>query len=486
MNKYKNNLLLLLFSCVVLSLGGCKGKRTNPPAVDKVIQTVVVLGTTPPVVDAGGVDSGVVDSGVVDSGVPPVPVSPLNELLGINLAGAEFSEGRGVYGKNYYYPNNGEVDYYLSKHFNTVRLPFNWENLQTSLYAPLNTTELSRLKSLATYVTSRGMTVLIDPHNYARYDGVLIGTSSVPVAAFADFWAKLSKEFSGNQKVMFDLMNEPYGVSQTQWSSAAQAAVTSIRATGATNEILVPGIDWDSMSSWMVAGSPQMNIKDPLNNMTIQIHLYLDSDSSGGGTECVSSTIGTQRLTTFVKWLRANNRKAILGEFGVPPTTTCGLAVKDMLKTLQSNKDVIRGWYYWAGGPWWGNVPMAIEPINGIDRPQMSYLSPYLSVPMAATGELLLPTHIKSDSRWTGGQCLKYTFKNDTGVDITWSSGLLNTFYGKIVGSWGVKITQVKSGLLQLEPTEDWSKNIPKGSEYANFGICYEGTYGAPSNLTIK
>ena len=31
---------------------------------------------------------------------------------------------------------------------------------------------------------------------------------------------------------------------------------------------------------------------------------------------------------------------------------------------------------YWAGGPWWGEYRLSIEPRNGIDRPQMKILAP--------------------------------------------------------------------------------------------------------------
>jgi endoglucanase len=29
---------------------------------------------------------------------------------------------------------------------------------------------------------------------------------------------------------------------------------------------------------------------------------------------------------------------------------------------------------YWAGGPWWKNYPLSIEPRGGEDRPQMMVL----------------------------------------------------------------------------------------------------------------
>jgi len=36
------------------------------------------------------------------------------------------------------------------------------------------------------------------------------------------------------------------------------------------------------------------------------------------------------------------------------------------------------GGAYWAAGPWWGKNFMAIEPINGEERPQMKVVEKYL------------------------------------------------------------------------------------------------------------
>jgi len=32
---------------------------------------------------------------------------------------------------------------------------------------------------------------------------------------------------------------------------------------------------------------------------------------------------------------------------------------------------------YWAAGPWWGKYRLAVEPINGKDRPQMKILEKF-------------------------------------------------------------------------------------------------------------
>ncbi len=312
---------------------------------------------------------------------------------GVNLAGAEFAVGQngegalpGVFGKDFIYPNQDEVTYYKNKGMNLIRLPFRWERLQPTLNGAFNTAELNRLKTFVNGATAKGMNVILDPHNYARYRGGLIGSSAVPNSAFVNFWRRLAAQFKTNDKVMFGLMNEPFDMPTEQWLSAANAAIAGIRALGAPNLILVPGNGytgaWTWDSNWYGTPNAQVmgGIKDPYNWFMYDVHQYMDSDGSGTTENCVSATIGAERLKAFTAWLRANNKKAILGEFSSGRNALCDRALDAMVSYMENNADVWRGWTYWAGGPWWGDNN-TIEPQNGQDKRQMDILEKYLPLP---------------------------------------------------------------------------------------------------------
>ena len=73
------------------------------------------------------------------------------------------------------------------------------------------------------YATSQGAAhVVLDPHNYARYNGSIIGSGVLPYASFNDFWTRVANEFKGNDKVIFGLMNEPNTMPTEQWGTAAR------------------------------------------------------------------------------------------------------------------------------------------------------------------------------------------------------------------------------------------------------------------------
>jgi len=226
------------------------------------------------------------------------------QYRGVNEAGAEFGSNLpGTYNVDYVYPTTASIDYFVSKGMNTFRVNFLWERLQRSQNAAFDSTEQGRLTSIVNYITNtKGAYALIDPHNYARYFGQVVGTS-VPSSAFCDFWVKLANLFKGNSKVIFGLMNEPNSMSTETWRDDAQAAINCIRQqSGATNLILVPGNGWTGAHSWTANsyGTPNsqamLSITDPSNNFAFEVHQYLDGDSSGQSATCVSSTIGSERL----------------------------------------------------------------------------------------------------------------------------------------------------------------------------------------------
>lgn len=179
------------------------------------------------------------------------PVSAATTCMrGINLAGAEFGKVGDAYGKGYTYPSAETIRYFASKGFTAVRLPFLWERLQPKLYASFDRAEAKRLAATVELVRKAGMVVILDPHNYARYKGDLIGTDNVPQSAFADFWRRLSVRFGTEADIAFGLMNEPHGIAAEDWVSAANGAIAAIRQAGSASLILVPGTAWTGAHSW--------------------------------------------------------------------------------------------------------------------------------------------------------------------------------------------------------------------------------------------
>lgn len=319
--------------------------------------------------------------------VAVIATSPL-PYTGVNLAGGEFygpKPGvRPVEGQNYVYPTPAQFEAFAREGMNTFRLPFKWETIQPVAQGPLDPEAIRRLREVVKSATDRRLILLLNPHNYARYYDQLVGSEAVPDAALADFWRRLAKEFKGNDRVWFGLMNEPYGVPATRWVQSANAAIAAIRQTGAKNLILVPGTAYTGAHSWTgdwYGGSnakAMEALRDPGQRVVIEVHQYLDGDSSGTKPDVVSPTIGSERLAEFVRWCRTHRHRAFLGEFAVGPNEAGRAALKDMLTSMERDRDVWLGFSWWAAGAWWGDYPFSIEPKDGKFPVQMAWLRPHL------------------------------------------------------------------------------------------------------------
>ncbi|QHG85640.1 glycoside hydrolase family 5 protein [Xanthomonas cucurbitae] len=306
------------------------------------------------------------------------------KLVGVNLSGAEIksSQKPGVPGVDYRYPSAEEYGYFAGKQMNVIRLPILWERLQPTAGGALDPAQLAAIQQALANARAAKLYLILDVHNYARYYGQTIGSPQVPIATFTDLWRRLAIAFKHDNRVIFGLMNEPYGIDPRAWAVAAQASIDTIRQTGASNLILVPGALWSGAHSWYSTDAGESNavamasIHDPLNRYAIEVHQYLDADSSGTTAGCVSATVGVERLRSFTQWLRLHRKRGFLGEFGTGHNATCNRALNNMLDDLERNGDLWLGWTWWAAGAWWkADYPFNVHPdTQGRDKPQMSVL----------------------------------------------------------------------------------------------------------------
>jgi endoglucanase len=336
---------------------------------------VVTTTTTPTSAPTVAAPASVVPSG-------PVP------YRGVNLDGGEFGSAiPGVDGVDYRFPTTAEIDHFVAKGMNTFRIAFTWERLQPSAKGEFVAAYVAHLDELVAHATAKNAFVILHPQNFGRYYGNVVGSSAVPNEVFADFWSRMAKRYGANSRVMFNLENEPHDLPTEQWVGAANAAVTAIRATGATNTLIVPGNGWTGAWTWSSTsyGTPNsvamLDVTDPADNMLYEVHQYFDETSQGLGGVCVSGTVGSERLKPFVDWLKANHKKGFVGEFAGGTSATCASTVNDMLTYVNANADVLLGWSWWAAGPGWGDsYPLTLEPAaDGTDRPQMAWLAPFLA-----------------------------------------------------------------------------------------------------------
>ncbi|KDQ60079.1 glycoside hydrolase family 5 protein [Jaapia argillacea MUCL 33604] len=241
--------------------------------------------------------------------------------------------------------------------YNIFRLPVGWQYLTNNvLGGVLYPANFEKYYTLVQTCLSTGAYCIVDIHNYARWNGTIIGQGGPTNEQFAAIWYSLASQFKYESRVVFGVMNEPHDIPDViLWAGSVQAAVTAIRTAGATSQlVLLPGNDWTSAATiWSDgSGAALLNVTNPAGDKTgliIDVHKYLDYDNSGTHANCTTNNT-VAAWEPLSAWLRANGRQALNTETGGGNTASCVEYLCQQRAYQQLNADVILGYVGWAAG----------------------------------------------------------------------------------------------------------------------------------------
>ena len=215
-------------------------------------------------------------------------------LAGVNRSSAEYSCNSGGTTNVFDDPNNlSDIPAMLSWDINAVRIPLNedcWLGINGEPSASYtNTYYQQQIMAYVNQLTADNVIVILDLH--WNNSGTNQANSQEPMPDLdhaPSFWTSVATTFKSNSSVIFDLYNEPYPTSWSCWLNGAPAANTSpcigsgfatvgmqslvntVRATGATNPIMLGGLAYaNDISQWLT-----YEPGDPLNNLIASTHIY--------------------------------------------------------------------------------------------------------------------------------------------------------------------------------------------------------------------
>ena len=332
--------------------------------------------------------------------VEPAP-PPRLAGLGVNLAGAEFAAERddfsnadpGAHGREYLWHGTGYLAALADRGVRLLRVPMRWERVQPAPGGPLDPRELDRLLTLVSACGDRGVGVIPDVHNYARYRLHRSGThrarrvreyvidqregNRTPISRdhFADLWARLARVLAGHPAVVgYGLMNEPHdldphGLRHSHWPTISQAAVDAVRRVDPLTPVLVAGDGWSNARRWHTVNPPTPWVRDPAGRVIYEAHCYLDADGTGTygrpfaeefAADPTLPARAARRLRPFLGWCARHRVPGFVGEFGVP-TGDPGWAAAGRPLRAALRAAGVPG-CAWAAGAWWGDYPLALHP----------------------------------------------------------------------------------------------------------------------------
>lgn len=272
-------------------------------------------------------------------------------MLGVNLASAAGGSVPGVLGTNYRYPKLEDLYYFNAKKVKLFRIPFRWKRVQSELGGPLVTQDINAIKEVVREAERLGIWVMLDMHDFGEYtmtDTIFTidgryrtknandywgpwkngdGVSSRDLRNdFADVWVKIANEFKDFRNIWgYDLMNEPKDVDIVRLKESYQLVIDEIRKIDTKTAIVLEGKNYASSSDWANISDELKHLIDPIgNNIIYQAHTYFDNDKSGTYNEDYDTEIKgnfnvyKDRLNPFINWCKTNDKKGMIGEFGVP------------------------------------------------------------------------------------------------------------------------------------------------------------------------
>ncbi|KAM0520751.1 hypothetical protein ACHAPE_003152 [Trichoderma viride] len=211
-----------------------------------------------------------------------------------------------------------------------------------------------------------GAWCMIDMHNFARYNGGIIGQGGVEDEVFVNLWVQIAKYYEKNDKIIFGLMNEPHDLDVNIWAQTCQKVVTAIRQAGATSQmILLPATNFASVGSYVDSGSAAAlgaitNPDKSTDLLYFDVHKYLDINNSGSHVECTTDNV--QAFEDFATWLRDNKRQAIISETGASMDPSCMTDFCAQNKAISANSDVYIGFVGWGAGSFDTNYILSLTP----------------------------------------------------------------------------------------------------------------------------
>ncbi|MDP3433217.1 MAG: cellulase family glycosylhydrolase [Bacteroidota bacterium] len=205
-------------------------------------------------------------------------------------------------------------DMYKKEGFDCVRIPVRWDkHMATTSPYKINETWFNRVEQILDWGLARGLYIVVNSHHD---DWIKNGyTSAINRARFDSLWSQVAVRFKGkSEKLIFEVLNEPHGLTKAQNDDMHQRIISIIRKTNPTRLIIFQGHNWGGSDELLTAAIPN----DPY--LIGSFHSYdpylfgLEGQGTWGTTSDINAL--KSKFQKVKDWSVKNDIPVFLGEFG--------------------------------------------------------------------------------------------------------------------------------------------------------------------------
>jgi endoglucanase len=239
-------------------------------------------------------------------------------LLGVNFSGAEYAciQNRGIWSAP---TDRSAIEAMAAWHINVVRIPLNedcWLGIDGAPEAYSGGAYRQAIHEFVEALHGAGIYAILDLQWSAPGENRATGLQDMADLDHSpEFWRSVASSFREDPAVLFDLYSEPHEISWECWlegctlpwegggtwqAAGMQSLVDAVRSQGATQPLLLGGIEWSNDLSGWLAHLP----KDPQNQLVASVHVYPNNT-------CNSATCWSEVLSPI-----AGDHPVVAGEVG--------------------------------------------------------------------------------------------------------------------------------------------------------------------------
>jgi hypothetical protein len=205
-------------------------------------------------------------------------------------------------------------DMYEKEGFDCIRIPVRWDkHMATTTPYKINETWFKRVAQILDWGLARGLYVVVNSHHDDWIKNNY--TNEANRARFDSLWSQVAVRFKDkSDKLIFEVLNEPHGLTKAQNDDMHQRIISIIRKTNPTRLIIFQGHNWGGSDELLTAAIPN----DPY--LIGSFHSYdpylfgLEGQGTWGTTSDINAL--KSKFQKVKDWSDKNNIPVFLGEFG--------------------------------------------------------------------------------------------------------------------------------------------------------------------------